>query len=186
MSAVTVRQRFEDVDADADATVPEKPQPRLRQILQLTDGFCQLRVHDSGDNANGFVTMTAPSGRVLMEKLQRSRIVDGELLLGLVPKLTTVDDYLQLSVRVPPPKPKPKLPDVDCAADLKELMDAIMEYNSDRDAEWDFVDDHGLDACGWTEEQAEEHDQILADIAKKREWIQGILRRVTGDVTLEF
>lgn len=90
------------------------------------------------------------------------------------------------TVRMPDPKPKPKFQDVDCAADLKELMDAVMEYNSDRDAEWDFVDDHGLDASGWTEEQAEEHDQILADIAKKREWIQGILRRVTGDVTLEF
>lgn len=76
--------------------------------------------------------------------------------------------------------------DVGYASELKELMDAVMEYNSDRDAEWDFADDHGTDASSWTAEQVKEHDQILADIQRNRERIRGILRRVTGDAALEF
>jgi hypothetical protein len=183
MNAVTVKQRFEDINAPA----AKKPQLRLRQLLPLTNCFCRLRIMDSFDGRYDDVTMAASSGPVLLEKLSRSRAVDGELLLDLVPQLDTVDDsVLRFSVQVPPPKPKPKFTGVDCAAELKELMDAVMEYNSDRDAEWDFAEDHGVEASYWTEEQVEEHDQILADIQRNRERIQGILRRVTGDVTLEF
>lgn len=183
MNNVTVRCRIEEPDSPA----PEKPQPRLRQLLQITDCFCRLRILDSVDGTCDYVTMNAPSGRTLLDKLCRSRVVDGELLLRLVPKLETVDDsVLSFSVRVPPSKPQPKFAGADYAAELKELMDAVMEYNSDRDAEWDFADKHGLDASTWTEEQTEEHDQILADIARNRERIRGILRIVTGDAKLEF
>ena len=66
--------------------------------------------------------------------------------------------------------------DLDYGAELKE----------DRDLEWDFADKHGLDGTLWTEEQTETHDQILADIAENRERIQEIIRRVTGDGTIEF
>lgn len=76
--------------------------------------------------------------------------------------------------------------DLDYGTELKELINVLMEYNSDRDLEWDFADKHGLDGTLWTAEQAEEHDQILADIAKNRGRIQEIIRRVTGDATIEF
>jgi hypothetical protein len=69
---------------------------------------------------------------------------------------------------------------------LKELMDALMEYNSDRDAEWDFVDKHGLDESTWSEENVEEHQQILDDIQRNRTRIRDLLREATGDATIEF
>lgn len=169
---------------DANSAVPKVP---LSTLLPCVRCHVRLRVKERRDSPTASVYTAAYDGATLLERLQHSRVLNGRLLLDETPQVDTEPDgTLTLTVRMPDPKPMPKLPAVDCAADLKELMDAIMEYNSDRDAEWDFVDDHGLDASGWTEEQAEEHDQILADIAKKREWIQGILRRVTGDVTLEF
>jgi hypothetical protein len=69
---------------------------------------------------------------------------------------------------------------------LKELMDVLMEYNSDRDSEWDFVDEHGLDESTWNEENVEEHQQILDDIQRNRTRIRDILREATGDATIEF
>lgn len=69
---------------------------------------------------------------------------------------------------------------------LKELMDVLMEYNSDRDAEWDFVDEHGLDESAWNEENVEEHQQILDDIQRNRTRIRDIIREATGDATIEF
>ena len=69
---------------------------------------------------------------------------------------------------------------------LKELMDALMEYNSDRDAEWDFVDKHGLDESTWSEENVEEHQQILDDIQRNRTRIQALICEATGDATIEF
>ena len=76
--------------------------------------------------------------------------------------------------------------DLDYGAELKELIDVILEYNHDRDLEWDFVDKHGLDGTLWTAEQEEEHGLILADIARNRERIRDIIRNVTGDNTIEF
>ena len=69
---------------------------------------------------------------------------------------------------------------------LKELMDVLMEYNSDRDAEWDFVDAHGLDGSQWSDEQVEERNQILEDIRRNRTRIRDIIREATGDATVEF
>lgn len=169
----------------ADSAVPEV---LLRTLLPCLHCGVRLRVkerHDSGSSDS--VYTSALSGAILLEHLQRSHILDGRLLLDAATRVTADGDgTLVLTVQIPDPKPKPKSTDVDYATELKELMDAVMEYNSDRDAEWDFADEHGHDASGWTDEQAEEHDQILADIARNRERIQGILRRVTGDVTLEF
>ena len=69
---------------------------------------------------------------------------------------------------------------------LKELMDVLMEYNSDRDAEWDFASEHGLDGSNWTEEQTEEHERILNDIQRNRTRIRDMIREATGDATIEF
>ena len=168
----------------ADSAVPEVP---LRVLLPCLHCSVRLRVKERHDSSSTSVYTSALSGAILMERLQQSHILDGQLLLDTATQVTADGDgTLILTVQIPDPKPKPESADVDYAAELKELMDAVMEYNSDRDVEWDFVDEHGLDASGWTEEQAEEHDQILADIARNRERIQGILRRVTGDVALEF
>lgn len=193
MSAGTVKQRFEDVDildriSEKQLHQPRAPRPLpLRQLLACTDCHCMLRILDSFDGRYDDVNMAALNGQQLLEKLRRSRVLDGELILDLVPTLDTVDDStLRISVRVPPPKPEPKSTNVDYAATLKELTDAVIKYNSARDAECDFVDDHGVDPSGWTGKQSEEHGQICSDIARNRARIQGILRRVTGDETLEF
>ena len=63
---------------------------------------------------------------------------------------------------------------------LKDMMDAIIEHESNRDAEWDFMDEHS-DSDYWTDEECEEHDQILADIKDSRARIQGLIREATGD-----
>ena len=69
---------------------------------------------------------------------------------------------------------------------LKDLMDAVMVYNADRDAEWDFVDAHGLDNAMWSDDEVKEHQQILDDIQKNRDYIRSLLREATGDDTIEF
>lgn len=169
----------------ADSAVPEVP---LRALLPCLHCGVRLRIkerHDSGSDDS--VYASALSGAILMEHLKRSHILDGQLLLDAAARVTTDGDgTLVLTVQIPDPKPKPESADVDYAAELKELIAAVREYNYDRDAEWDFADKHGVDASGWTDEQVEEHDQILADIARNRKHIQEILRRVTGDVALEF
>lgn len=168
----------------ADSEVPGVP---LRTLLPCLYCKVRLRVKERCDSYSESVYTSAMSGALLVGRLQRSRILDGRLLLDTATRATTDEDgTLILTVQVPDQDPKPKSTDVDYAAELKELMDAVMEYNSDRDVERDFVDKHGLDASGWTEEQVEGHNQVLADIQRNRERIQGILREVTGDVTLEF
>ena len=126
----------------ADSAVPDVP---LRTLLPCLHCGVRLRVkerHDSGSDDS--VYASALSGALLMEHLQRSRILDGRLLLDAAARVTAGGDGgLTLTVQIPDPKPKSESADVDYAAELKELMDAVMEYNSDRDAEWDFADKHG-------------------------------------------
>jgi len=69
--------------------------------------------------------------------------------------------------------------------DLHDLIDAIVEHDSNRDAEWDFIDNHGNNGF-WTDEEQEEHDEILADIQKSHDRILSIIRRVTGDDKFVF
>ena len=64
---------------------------------------------------------------------------------------------------------------------LKDLMDAIIEHESNRDAEWDFIEKHGVSGQYWNDEETEEHDQILADIKDSHDRIQGLIREATGD-----
>lgn len=64
---------------------------------------------------------------------------------------------------------------------LKMLAEAVREHDFNRDREWDFVDKHGYDSSMWSEEQEEEHNEILDDILCSRKSLQGILREITGD-----
>ena len=68
---------------------------------------------------------------------------------------------------------------------LKELIDVLMEYDADRDAEWNFQEEHP-DMAFWSAENENEHEQILTDIQKNRNRIQAIIREATGDETINF
>ena len=68
---------------------------------------------------------------------------------------------------------------------LKELIDVLIEYNADRDAEWDFQEEHP-DTAFWSDEDENEHEQIIADILKNRDRIQAIIREATGDENFIF
>ena len=63
---------------------------------------------------------------------------------------------------------------------LKDMMDAIIEHESNRDAEWDFMDEHS-DSDYWTDEECEEHDRILADTKDSHDRLQELIREATGD-----
>lgn len=69
---------------------------------------------------------------------------------------------------------------------LKDLIDAVVEYNADRDGEWDFQDNHGADPAYWTQEDEEEHSDILADIKNDRERIRKLIVEATGDEYISF
>ena len=69
--------------------------------------------------------------------------------------------------------------------ELNSLVKAIRNYDSLRDDEWDFEDNHGNRDC-WTEEVCEEHIELLNDIQAAREKVEKIIRRVTGDKNLNF
>lgn len=90
------------------------------------------------------------------------------------------------TVAVCEPKKSPERVERTDTEILKELMDVVMEYNADRDTEWDFVGKHGIDPDAWTQEQTAEHEGILADIQKNRIRIRDIIREATDDQTIEF
>lgn len=68
---------------------------------------------------------------------------------------------------------------------LKDMIDAIMEYNSLRDDEWDFDDNHGHRDF-WTEDVMDEHDELLVEIAKSRSHIRDLIVEATGDEEISF
>ena len=69
---------------------------------------------------------------------------------------------------------------------LKELIDEIMEYNSLRDEEWEFEDRTGGNRDMWSEEDMEEHDELLDEIQKHRVAIRNLIVEATGDENLSF
>lgn len=69
---------------------------------------------------------------------------------------------------------------------LKDLCEEIVKYNARRDDEWDFADEHGIEGYNWTDEDNDEHEEILADIQKGRDRIRTLLREATGDMTMGF
>ena len=68
---------------------------------------------------------------------------------------------------------------------LKDLIDAVMEYNSLRDDEWDFQDRHGHPDF-WDAEVNDEHDKLIADILASRRRVRDLLVEATGDDTISF
>ena len=69
---------------------------------------------------------------------------------------------------------------------LKDLIDAILEYNSLRDDEWDFIDEHGYDSVFWDNETNDRHEELLNEIQMSRNEIRDLIREATGDETHEF
>lgn len=68
---------------------------------------------------------------------------------------------------------------------LKDLIDAVMEYNSLRDDEWDFQDEHGSPDF-WGEEENDAHEKLIGEILKKRREVRSLIVEATGDEDLCF
>jgi hypothetical protein len=69
--------------------------------------------------------------------------------------------------------------------EFDKLIPILLEYNRLRDEEWDFEERHG-NRDMWDYDTIVEHDGLLADISAKRAEIRDILRKVTGDLNLQF
>lgn len=68
---------------------------------------------------------------------------------------------------------------------LKDLIDAVLEYNSLRDDEWDFQDEHGSPDF-WGEEENDAHEELIGEILKKRREVRSLIVEATGDDDLCF
>ena len=69
---------------------------------------------------------------------------------------------------------------------LKELAEAFYDYDRERDAEWEFVDEHGIDDAYWSEEDFEEHQRILEGISEKRGVVNELLTRIDPELDLRL
>ena len=69
---------------------------------------------------------------------------------------------------------------------LKDLMDAVIEHEANRDAEWEFQEEHGSDGNFWNADDICEHDQILADIQSTHDRIKALIVEATGDKDFVF
>ena len=63
---------------------------------------------------------------------------------------------------------------------LKDMIDAVMKYNSLRDDEWDFNDEHGNPVM-WNAEVCDEHDELLGEILSARRKVRDLIVEATGD-----
>ena len=74
--------------------------PTLRTVLPLIKGDVELVVaqefEDKGETYYDAYRLKAPSGEVLVKKLLRSRVVDGEHLLDQVPSIQRQDPTFNL------------------------------------------------------------------------------------------
>ena len=80
---------------------------------------------------------------------------------------------------------KSKKPDRSDAELLTDLIDEVMEYNSLRDDEWAFDEEHG-NRDSWDAETCDEHDELLADIQTHRKAIRDLIVEATGDEAVSF
>ena len=69
---------------------------------------------------------------------------------------------------------------------LKDLIDAVVEHEGDRNTELEFYDHHGMDSAWWTDEQTEEHDEILDACHKSHDRLLALCVEATGDNELWF
>lgn len=68
---------------------------------------------------------------------------------------------------------------------LKDLVEAVREYNSLRDAEWDFEDENG-DRDFWDEGTNDTHEKLLNTITESRIKVRNLIVEATGDETIGF
>ncbi len=68
---------------------------------------------------------------------------------------------------------------------VRKLIDAVIELESARDEEMQFTSENGMLGDLWTELTIKEHDDILSKIATCRDRVQGLVRELTGDDSLE-
>lgn len=68
---------------------------------------------------------------------------------------------------------------------LKELCEAVMEYNSLRDDEWDFQDNHGSPDF-WGEEENDAHEKLIGEILASRRKVRNLIVEATGNADLCF
>ena len=68
---------------------------------------------------------------------------------------------------------------------LKDMIDAVLDYNSLRDEEWDFAERNG-DPSMWNAETEREHDELLDEIFDRRMEIRSLIVEATGDDQIEF
>lgn len=68
---------------------------------------------------------------------------------------------------------------------LDDLVAAVCVYDSLRDDEWDFQDKHrNLDF--WSDEEYDEHDELLDKIAASRRKVRDLIVEATGDCNISF
>ena len=68
---------------------------------------------------------------------------------------------------------------------LKDLVEAVQEYNSLRDDEWDFVEENG-DRDFWDEGTNDTHEELLKTILESRRKVRNLLIEATGDKNISF
>lgn len=73
----------------------------------------------------------------------------------------------------------------DASLLLKELAQAVVEYNSLRDDEWGFDDEHG-NRDFWDEETCDEHEELLDTILASRAKVRNLLREIPGFENVSF
>lgn len=68
---------------------------------------------------------------------------------------------------------------------LKDLVEAIVEYNSLRDDEWDFDEENG-DRDFWDEGTNDTHEKLLSNIMESRNKVRNLLAEATDNKDFSF
>lgn len=68
---------------------------------------------------------------------------------------------------------------------LKDLVEAIVEYNSLRDDEWDFDEENG-DRDFWDEGTNDTHKKLLSAIMESRNKVRNLLAEATDNKNFSF
>ena len=68
---------------------------------------------------------------------------------------------------------------------LKDLVEAIVEYNSLRDDEWDFDEENG-DRDYWDENTNDHYEKLLDTIIESRNKIRNLLAEATDNKEFSF
>ena len=63
----------------------------------------------------------------------------------------------------------------------KDMIDAVMEHESNRDDELEFIGEHGDDGYDWSDEDDKEHERIISAIRESRDRLQNLIREATDD-----